>query len=230
MSGTINLQGNKMKKLRLIYILTCLWIMPPLGAQQMNPAMKGLFPQKEDGPMQKRSIKTLTLAGQGELMQGTTKRSDHLAVEVPPDYIEQITSLNIADLKLRSVKSPPKETIMGLSFLGVKDETKNRRAYFFGKDGKAMAMITVWYFAADGASTVTYDEMVNQKIEGMDATLSLAYSKKVRNCLWKLAANDVGRYYDIVIPDTISENKTQMPVPRVLNEMQKLVNFVKAVE
>lgn len=219
-----------MKKLGLIYILVYFWIISPVSAQQMSPVMKGLFPHREDGPMQKRSIKTLTLAGQGELMQGTTQRADHLAVEVPPDYIEQITSLNIRDLKLRSLKSTPKETMMGLSFLGVKDETKNRRAYFFGKDGKAMAMITVWYFAADGASTVTYDEMVNQKIEGMDATLSLAYNKKVQNCLWKLAANDTSRYYDIVIPDTISENKTRMPVPRVLSEMQKLVNFVKAVE
>lgn len=203
---------------------------PPIIAQEMNAAMKGLFPDSKGGPLQKRSIKDLTPASQAELMRGTTRYSDHIEVEVSADYVDQISNLNLPSLQLRSLRRVSNEKIMGFSFLGVKEESQNRRAYFFGKDSKAFAMITLWYFAADGASTVNYKELINQKIEGMEATLSLTYNPSVKNCLWKLAANDDTRYYEISIPDQFLNKRAQMPVHQVLNEMQKMIDFVKRAE
>lgn len=200
-------------------------------AQHINPNLKGLFPKNGDGHVQRRSLKNLTEQEKTLLMKDTEKSNEgYLAIKVPEQYVDQVTNLNLKNLGLVTSTKGNSESIMGMSYLGTKEEGPNRKAHFFGSQGQAKAMVTLWHFAADNGSLVFFEEFLNQKVDGIDATLSLTYDETSGKCLWKLVMNNESDYYEVVLPDELSNKRPKLPVPRVLAEMEKLVDFAKSVQ
>ena len=216
---------NKTSALGIYFVLSA------VSAQGIDQNLTGVFPKKGGGVMQRRSIKDLSAHEKAWIMKDTVSKPEgYLSVAVSKEYIGQINNLKISSLGLNNSTGTNHETIMGLTFLGVKNEGANRKAYFFGKGSTADAMVTLWHVGADQGSIVMFDEFINQRINGSEATLSLAYNLDSQRCMWKLVMNDNNDFYEAVLPDTCFNNKPSMPVAKVLTEFSLFMRFASDIK
>lgn len=198
-------------------------------AQSVPVALKSMFPQPNGKPRQTVSLRNLSVEQKEFLLKDTKNDAGgYLRVSVSREYIEQIVDVeNANDMKV--TRADNASSVLGMSFLGAKRESKFRVNYIFGGRTGAGAMITAWHYKEDGASFTVVDEFLNQSVAGMPATLSLATSSETRKCLWKLTASNDNMFYEVVIADTIiNEDLPSMTVPQVLAAVSKLIAFTKS--
>lgn len=194
-------------------------------AQEVPKEIKPIFPKKGGKSRDHMSLNSLTAAQKRFLTENTSiNPNGYLLVEVPSNYVDQISNL---DMTRGFDVSPHNKSVTfeGLSLVGERQEGPYRKAYFFGDRTGAQEMVTIFHYKAAGAAMVGFSEFVNQKLDGMEGTLSLATSSESSKCLWKLTIANDETAFEVVVTDQLSNQKPSMPVGKVMAKMRKLIEF-----
>lgn len=198
-------------------------------AQNLPPEIQSMFPKGKEGNKQHRSIEKVSKAERDMLMRDTTiNKAGYLRVEVPIQYIEQLK--NLVKSRDYTENSGLNYQVMGLDFLGTRAESANRKTYFFGDREHVRATLTVWNYARDGASFTVFDEFINQSVDGLNGTLSLATASGKPDCFWKLTLSDDHTMYEVMLPDVVNKGgQTIMPPQKVMVEARKFIDLASSL-
>ncbi|UUZ51002.1 hypothetical protein LP420_16150 [Massilia sp. B-10] len=119
-----------------------------------------------------------------------------LRVEVPNEYVEQVSALFASARGTVSSPSHPQTEVLefstqGFPFLSTITEDSFRTHLMFGSTNGPKMMLSVWEFQNAGARITLVEEFLNQKVLQSRATLALAVAQQSK-CLWKLNWFDAG--------------------------------------
>jgi hypothetical protein len=135
-------------------------------------------------------------------------RSGFLVVEVDVNYLDTIRYLlNDPTVKAEALPSLGKFNLsmgnLGFVFVGNLIEDNYRYDTFYRDESSDLLMITRWEYKKAGAAISTAEEFFNQKIDGIDAVLSVATANNDKRCIWKLTWAADGVLYEIYRPDKL---------------------------
>lgn len=187
---------------------------------QPTKDIRSMFPKNGAKGRDIVSLQSMTVEQQRVLTEGTRKDPNgYLRVDVTSQYVNILSELNILS-EFKQERGDEDMTVNGLIFLGMKDEGKFKKNLAFGSRSGAEIFITGWKFAADGTSIVQTQEFVNQEIDGLTGTLSLAVAPDTDKCIWKLFVANSEISFDIMIVDTM-QNKSPKMTPQKVREIAK---------
>lgn len=221
-----------MKSLKIL-LSACMYVATSAHAQALPDALKTMMPRVIDGKTRQTvPLDSLTVSEKEFLLNKTNKENkDYLVVDVSASYIDQLPNINLARNFVTARSTDAFALATGMVNLGVKAESEHRKAYVFGTHGVVGAMVTVWEFKKDGASFVLVSDLLNQNIDGMAGTLSLATNSGMTKCLWKLTISNEDILYEAVIEDVLLKNgKPSKPVASVIGEFRGMIEFTKKVQ
>lgn len=179
------------------------------------------------GPGRKQApLASMTTQWQRELRKDArVDKRGFRAVVVPAAFIGQLDAVKTLPAFV-PVRFGGAARVGELDLLGSVEESKRRKNYLFGRQGRAGAMLTVWRYKEDGASYTVVSELLNQTVDGTPATLSLATTGDSRQCQWKLLAVGHAVSHEIVIADALNDkNEAGMTVAQVMATAKALVGF-----
>ena len=220
----------KILKLHFICIALPILVSGTVVAQEIPEQLKSIFPKKDGKKRERLSLEKLTVAQQDFLTENTSKHSEgFLSVIVPPTYLDQLSNIDISR-DLSPILRDSNASVMGLRLVGTRKEGPNRTAYFFGDRSGIEAMVTLWNYKKDKAAVVEFADFLNQSIDGMDGTLSLASHPSSTRGLWKMTANNDEVMYEIVLTDSITSDGPSMKATKGVSEMRKLISFARTAQ
>lgn len=196
-------------------------------AQAIPAELKSMFPDSDRKGKKVVKLQELTVEQRSLQTKGTKyDKSDFITVEVGLDYLDMLSSLDV-ERSLKLDRKGAAQSINGYSYLGDLKEGEHRRSFAFGSRSGVQAFVTEWNYAADGASIVVTEDFVNQRVDDMSGTLSLAINSSSDKCVWKLfVSNDIVSY-DIMVLDTMHNGRPSIPHQRIVELAGKLIDFSK---
>lgn len=196
-------------------------------AQTVPKQLQSMFPKPNSKGKRVLSLDSLTVSERNMQLKGTRfDPAGYLVVEVPEQYVEMLSELN----KVKEFKfSQPIDgaSIDGLPLLGEMNEGKYKKSFGFGERKDVQQYVTIWNFKAEGASLVVINEFINQKVQGMPATLSLAVTSNSDKCIWKLLVVGDDTSYDVIIRDQMVNRVPTLGPTQVIAKANKLIAFAK---
>ncbi|CUI05579.1 hypothetical protein BN2497_5935 [Janthinobacterium sp. CG23_2] len=181
-------------------------------AQELPPPLKNLM---ESNAIGDQIVKSDSLSADQRIFmwQDTVRDKDgYLRVDATQKYIEIISEFSGHIQTNPSVKASSEKflslTASGWKFIGEVKEDANRTSFGFAWEGIPALMLTEWNYAKAGARVVRVDDFINTEVEGHLGTLTLALSKNMVQCLWKMTWLRDGKRFELYLADILNaENR-----------------------
>jgi hypothetical protein len=206
----------------------CLYVLClPTSAQTVPKPLESMFPKPDSKGKRVISLASLTASERNMQMKGT-KFDPHgyLTVDVTEQYVNMLSELNSVKA-FKFGQTNDGAAVDGLPLLGVMNEGNYKKSFGFGEKNQVQQYVTIWNFKADGASLVIAQDFLNQKVQGMPATLSLAVAKNTQKCLWKLLVVGDDLSYDVIMEDVIVNGVPSLSPALVMAKANRLIAFAK---
>ncbi len=155
----------------------------------------------------------------------TLDRSGIIWVENTPEYI-QLPEAFFRHPAVKKVNDPnfvKNARKSEFVLVGTLDEGDERLNYIYKTAGQ-IVVLTVWPYQRHGVKTTRFEEMLNQSVSGVPATLTLSRAAGMKMALWKLGWKKEGKSYELYLNDSIDSGGRPEKSPASVIETAEILS------